>query len=317
MADSIFDVLSSSEQMRANYQKYADRFKDSTAELVNSETFLNLLVAEMTNQDPLEPTSNTEFVTQMAQFTQLQYAQDSSKYSMATYASSLVGKTATGTKMDGGNLVTKTGVVSSVEKNGDNYSVIIDGISFDLSKITKVSETQSSSSSSGAISTGNELGDMISRASLMIGMYATVNANTGSGNALDAGVIDSIQVKNGEISAVINGISYKLSDVIELSYAKPEISVPDEEGTQPVEGVDKADDTSDAAVSDENPEEVIGSIETEYEDEDLEDISDELLEQLYDIIGYPEDYADETVDETADETDILENLEEISETDNG
>lgn len=314
MADSIFDVLSSSEQMRANYQKYADRFKDSTAELVNSETFLNLLVAEMTNQDPLEPTSNTEFVTQMAQFTQLQYAQDSSKYSMATYASSLVGKTATGTKMDGGNLVTKTGVVSSVEKNGDNYSVIIDGISFDLSKITKVSETQSSSSSSGAISTGNELGDMISRASLMIGMYATVNANTGSGNALDAGVIDSIQVKNGEISAVINGISYKLSDVIELSYAKPEISVPDEEGTQQVEGVDKTDD---AAVSGEEPEEVIGSIETEYEDEDLEDISDELLEQLYDIIGYPEDNADETVDEISDETDILENIEEISETENG
>ncbi|MGN1120485.1 MAG: flagellar hook capping FlgD N-terminal domain-containing protein, partial [Oscillospiraceae bacterium] len=82
MADNIFDVLTSSEQIASNYAKYADKFKNSNDELVNSETFLNLLVAEMTNQDPLEPTSNTEFITQLAQMTQLQYMQDSSKYSM-------------------------------------------------------------------------------------------------------------------------------------------------------------------------------------------------------------------------------------------
>ena len=106
MADGIFDVLSSTQQMQANYEKYKDMFKDNTAELVNSETFLNLLVAEMTNQDPLEPTSNTEFITRMAQMSQLQYLQDSSKYSMANYAATLVGKTVTASKMDGGDLVT-------------------------------------------------------------------------------------------------------------------------------------------------------------------------------------------------------------------
>lgn len=261
MADSIFDALSSTEQMRANYEKYADKFKDATSELVNSETFLNLLVAEMTNQDPLEPTSNTEFVTQMAQFTQLQYSQDASRYSMANYASSLVGKTATGTKMDGGELVSKTGVVSSVEKNGDKYTVMIDGVGFDLSKITKVSETKPQSGSDSAVSTGNSLGDMISRASMMIGMYATVNAKTNNGSAIDAGIIDAIQVRNGEVSAVINGISYKLSDIVEVTYA-----VADNGTTTPAEEVPDVKD-------EEIPEEV-GEIETESVDEDLEDIED-------------------------------------------
>ena len=273
MADSIFDVLSSTEQMRANYEKYADRFKDATAELVNSQTFLNLLVAEMTNQDPLEPTSNTEFVTQMAQ---LQYSQDASRYSMANYASSLVGKTATGTRMDGGELVTKTGVVSSVEKNGDKYTVIIDGVGFDLSKITKVSDTNTGQSNSGSTVGGNSLGDMISRASMMIGMYATVSAKTAGGTALDAGIISSIQVKDGEVSAVINGISYKLSDIVEVTYA-----VRDDDPAQ-------NSGTTDKPAEDEEPEEV-GEIDPDEEPEDLEDIEDvEDVEDPEEIEDYSE-----------------------------
>ncbi|MDE8719194.1 flagellar hook capping FlgD N-terminal domain-containing protein, partial [[Eubacterium] siraeum] len=50
-------------------------------------------MAEMSNQDPLEPTSNTEFVSQMAQFTAFQAQQDNLKYSMSNYAAGLVGKT--------------------------------------------------------------------------------------------------------------------------------------------------------------------------------------------------------------------------------
>ena len=35
---------------------------------VNENTFLQLLVAQMQYQDPLQPTSSTQFVTQLAQF---------------------------------------------------------------------------------------------------------------------------------------------------------------------------------------------------------------------------------------------------------
>ena len=63
MPTDISGILSSSQQAQSNYEKYKDKYVDATNELVNSETFMQLLVAEMTNQDPLEPTSNTEWST--------------------------------------------------------------------------------------------------------------------------------------------------------------------------------------------------------------------------------------------------------------
>lgn len=56
-------VLTGDEQVKYNHEKYKEKFKDANADLVNAETFLALLVAEMTNQDPLEPTSNTELTS--------------------------------------------------------------------------------------------------------------------------------------------------------------------------------------------------------------------------------------------------------------
>ena len=40
--------------------------------LANESVFLNLLVAQMRNQDPLNPTDGSQFVAQLAQFTQLE-----------------------------------------------------------------------------------------------------------------------------------------------------------------------------------------------------------------------------------------------------
>src|SRR3981189_492154 len=38
----------------------------------SEQTFLHLLVAQIKNQDPLSPTDSTQFVTQLAQFSQLE-----------------------------------------------------------------------------------------------------------------------------------------------------------------------------------------------------------------------------------------------------
>lgn len=290
MADTtINQYLTSYEQIQANHEKYADRFTDSNDELVNSDTFLSLLVSEMTNQDPLEPTSNTEFVSQMAQFTQLSYAQDSSTYAKANYAASLVGKIATASKADGATQVTKTGVVESVTKSGKSYLVNIDGESFDISKVTSVQENTSDDSTdgtSGIISTGSNLGDMISRASMMIGMYATVSAKTDSGSVLDAGVIDSIQVKDGELYAVIGDISYKLSDIIEVRYPEYSIEQPEDNENSGVDNAEGVEDTNaettlteaEQAVSDaidEMVEEMLEELKADAEQQnDLDDLAD-------------------------------------------
>ena len=44
----------------------------STDPVVNKDTFLRLLVAQIRNQNPLNPADGTQFVTQLAQFTELE-----------------------------------------------------------------------------------------------------------------------------------------------------------------------------------------------------------------------------------------------------
>lgn len=293
MADTS-KILSSSEQIQANYEKYKSRFKDSTEEMVSSETFLSLLVAEMTNQDPMEPTSNTEFVTQMAQFTSLQYSKDAATYAQSNYASSLVGKTVTAQKMDGSDVVTKTGVVDSVMKSGDSYTIKIDGVSFDISKVTSISDTKTDSTGTGSGS--SSLGELIAKASMMIGMSATVNPSVEGGSLLDSGIISSIQVKDGQVRVIINDKGYLLEDIVEVAYPTVETDDTTEnteqtsddstadnavqsDGTQLINADDSeeltVEEQSYAAFDIEDVEEVTGEIVPDSTvSEDIEDLED-------------------------------------------
>lgn len=60
--------------------------------VIDSEMFLKLLVAEMQYQDPLEPTSNTEWVSQYATFTQVQKMSEMAESVDLLRANDLVGK---------------------------------------------------------------------------------------------------------------------------------------------------------------------------------------------------------------------------------
>lgn len=59
---------------------------------MDKESFLQLLVAQMKYQDPLQPTSNTEYISQYAQFSQVEQMQNMSSSMDLQRASSLVGQ---------------------------------------------------------------------------------------------------------------------------------------------------------------------------------------------------------------------------------
>lgn len=60
---------------------------------LDKEAFLQLLVAQMKYQDPLEPTSNTEYISQFATFSSLEQMQNMSATLELSRASTLVGQT--------------------------------------------------------------------------------------------------------------------------------------------------------------------------------------------------------------------------------
>ncbi|MBE5884191.1 MAG: flagellar hook capping protein [Lachnospiraceae bacterium] len=59
---------------------------------MDKEAFLQLLVAQMKYQDPLQPTSNTEYISQYAQFSQVEQMQNMAGSMDLQRASSLVGE---------------------------------------------------------------------------------------------------------------------------------------------------------------------------------------------------------------------------------
>ena len=80
-------------------------------QLDNSQTFLQLLVAQLKNQDPSSPADPTQFMTEIAQLTAVQSQTTLTAEEQTVAADSMLGRAVTGT---GSNGQPVTGVVSSV-----------------------------------------------------------------------------------------------------------------------------------------------------------------------------------------------------------
>ncbi|HEY8297256.1 MAG TPA: flagellar hook capping FlgD N-terminal domain-containing protein [Candidatus Baltobacteraceae bacterium] len=110
-------------------QKPAAAAPSSNGQL-GQDAFLQLLTAELRNQDPLKPMDDTQSVTQLAQFSALQ-SQTTLASSFQNFqsnfgvlqASTLLGKSVTVSTTNGaGNTSTQTGTVSSIDvQNGQPY----------------------------------------------------------------------------------------------------------------------------------------------------------------------------------------------------
>ena len=59
----------------------------------DKDAFMQILVAQMKYQDPMEPTSNTEYINQYATFTQVEQLSNMANAMSLSRASEMVGKT--------------------------------------------------------------------------------------------------------------------------------------------------------------------------------------------------------------------------------
>lgn len=109
----------------------------------NKDAFLQILAAEMQYQDPLEPSSNTEWVSQMTSFSQVEELQSVSDSINEQGATNLVGKRVILTEEDAaGNSKYITGVVQCTEKIGDKLYLSIDDNLYEYNKLYSVVDEQ-------------------------------------------------------------------------------------------------------------------------------------------------------------------------------
>ncbi len=116
---------------------------------LTQKDFLNLLIAQMKAQDPLNPQTNTEMAAQMAQFTSLQQASTMSeniatmlKQQQAVQANGLLGGTVT---VQVNKDTTATGVVQAVQMEGSTPKIVVNNRPYDLSQVLMIAPTQVSS----------------------------------------------------------------------------------------------------------------------------------------------------------------------------
>jgi flagellar basal-body rod modification protein FlgD len=105
---------------------------------LNQQDFLQLLVAQLQNQDPMNPQSDTAMAAQMAQFTSLQQSSSMSASLSMLQANSLLGSTVT-LQIDPKN--TTMGVVQGVVLQNGTPQILVNGTPYNLSQVTAVVPT--------------------------------------------------------------------------------------------------------------------------------------------------------------------------------
>jgi flagellar basal-body rod modification protein FlgD len=107
--------------------------------------FLRLLVAQMTQQDPLNPKSDLEMIPQMVSFTELEQSKSMQSdiaqlrvEQQMLHASSLLGRTV---EVQDESKARTTGQVTAVHMEEGTPKLVVNGMMFELSQLVSITPT--------------------------------------------------------------------------------------------------------------------------------------------------------------------------------
>lgn len=165
-------VGGSSPQIISTHEKYKAMFAAGGNDSLDQDDFMTLMVEQLKNQDFQNPTDNTQFIAQMAQFSALQSQQQMTYYTQASYASSLVGKNAVvATTSAEGKYATDFGVITAVSLTNNDFLYTVNGKQYSYQNIMQIvaplveggsTDIIDAVSASGAVDLSKKLEDELS-----------------------------------------------------------------------------------------------------------------------------------------------------------
>lgn len=172
---------------------------------MSQQDFLKILVAQMANQDPLEPAGHGEFLAQMAQFSLLEGFQSLSQTFETSQAYSMIGKYVYIEDSAGMIFGKVDGVVN---EKGVNY-LLVGGETYNAVKVTGVMDPSSIE---------NNLDTKILQGANLIGktVSADIKAEDGTVTTI-SGQVEKLIIKDGSIFAVVNGQNIPVSSITQIA----------------------------------------------------------------------------------------------------
>jgi flagellar basal-body rod modification protein FlgD len=110
---------------------------------LSQDDFLKLLVVQMKAQDPLNPKTDTEFISQMTQFSALEQSKSMQRDIAGLrgdqellQADAMIGRYVT---LHDGNALVAPGVVSAVDVMDGTPKIVVNGIQYSMSQVLSIS----------------------------------------------------------------------------------------------------------------------------------------------------------------------------------
>lgn len=122
-------------------KRYGTLGGDKSNTDIAMDQFFSLIAAQLSNQDMMNPVSDSEFMSQLVQISTIQAMEHMTNMSQTNYAASLVGKKVTTAYIGADKeLVQTTGVVTGAGFYDGSPCIFIDGKSFDIGEVMIVGE---------------------------------------------------------------------------------------------------------------------------------------------------------------------------------
>lgn len=185
---------------------------------LNKDAFLNLLVTQLRNQNPLEPMDNTQFISQMAQFSALEQAQNTNKTMKQDSAYSMVNKLVKASYVDETTKETKdvVGIVDMVRLDGDKIYLKLGNQEVEFDKVKEVTDTISPYEQMQTINQNFKMSSAFS----LIGKDVKAKVpkdNTGKNFEEVTGKITGVRMDNGKIYAQIGEKEILLETIYQVN----------------------------------------------------------------------------------------------------